>query len=183
LSIYSSGVAIIFLTISVLLIICLAFFLIGLVLRRGGCDPLKDPEHDQVFSYIDQFIDLNKHIFRDHHRKALHGDKKKMDSLRISQVIAACHRNESIFDVLRLGNEVNIDNIREFPKQFEINRKLDELADNVRVSNHIKILNDDARRQLREFSTSQLNSFALYKYDDNLIYNITKYDLKEIANR
>jgi prominin 1 len=153
------------------------------VLRRGGCDPLKDPEHDQVFSYFDNFIDLNQHLFRDHHRRALHGDRKHMEALRISQVIAACHRNESIFDVLRLGNEVNIDNIRDFPKQFEIDKKLDELAENVRVSSPIKILNDEARIQLRELSQSQLNSFARYKYDDNLVLNITKYDLNEIADR
>lgn len=180
---HSSGVAIIFLTISVLLIICLAFFLAGIAMRRGACDPLKNPEHDQVFSYIDNFIDLNKHLIPDRHRKALRGEKQQMEPLRISQVIASCHRNESIFDVLRFGNEVNIDNIREFPKQFEIEKKLNDLAESVRIAAPVKILSDDARRQLNELSKSQLNEFARYKYDDNLILTITKYDLNLVADR
>lgn len=152
-------------------------------MRRGACDPLKNPEHDQVFSYIDNFIDLNKHLIPDRHRKALRGEKQQMEPLRISQVIASCHRNESIFDVLRFGNEVNIDNIREFPKQFEIEKKLNDLAESVRIAAPVKILSDDARRQLNELSKSQLNEFARYKYDDNLILTITKYDLNLVADR
>lgn len=152
-------------------------------MRRGACDPLKNPEHDQVFSYLDSYIDLNKHILHDRHRKAFHGDKRQIEPLRISHVVASCHRNESIFDVLRLGNEVNIDNIREFPKQFEIEKKLNELAEHVRVSAPVKILNDEARLNLRELSESKLDSFARYKYDDNLVLNITKYDLNELADR
>lgn len=151
-------------------------------MRRGACDPLKNPEHDQVFSYLDSFIDLNKHI-HGRHRKNGHGDKHQLEPLRISQVISSCHRNESVFDVLRLGNEVNIDNIREFKKQFEIEKKLNDLAENVRIASPVKILSDDARRQLNELSKSQLNDFARYKYDDNLILTITKYDLNLVADR
>lgn len=179
-----SGVAIIFLTISVLLIICLTFFLAGLALRRGACDPLKNPESDQVFSYLDNFIDLNKFIFPENQRISLRQDgNEEMEPLRISQVISSCHRNESVFEVLRLENLVNIDQIQEFPKQFGIDEKLTELADNVQITSQVRILNDDARKQIRELSKSEINNFAAYKYVDNLADNITNYDLNALADR
>lgn len=179
-----SGAAIMFLTISALLIICLASFLIGIVLRRGVCDPLKNPEHDQVFSYIDSCIDLNKFIFPENQRIALRQESnEEMQALRISQVISSCHRNESIFEVLRLENLLNIDQIQEFPKQFGIDEKLNELADNVQITSQVRILNDDARKQIRELSKSQLNNFEAYKYVDNLAENITHYDLSSLADR
>lgn len=178
-----SGVAIIFLTISALLIICLAFFLSGLLLRRGVCDPLKNPETDQVFSYLDNFIDLNKYIFPENQRNALRPETAEMEPLRISQVISACHRNESVFEVLRLESQLNIDQIKEFPKQFSIDEKLNELADNVQITSQVRILNDDARKQIKELSTSDLNQFEAYKYVDNLAENITHYDLNSLADR
>lgn len=180
---FFSGVAIIFLTVSALLVICLVFFLAGLVLRRGGCDPLRNPEHDQVFSYLDKYIDLNKFIFPENQRIALRQENEELEPLRVSQVIAACHRNESVFEVLRLENLLNIDQIQEFPKQFGIVEKLEELADNVQITSQVRILNDDARKQIKELSKSELNNFEAYKYVDNLAENITHYDLNSLADR
>lgn len=167
-----------------MLLICLAFFLAGLALRRGACDPLKDPEHDQVFSYLDSFVDLNKYIFPQNQRNALRPEvNEEMEPLRISQVIAACHRNESVFEVLRLENQLNINQIQEFPKQFGIDEKLNELADNVQITSQVRILNDDARKKIVELSKSELNNFEAYKYVDNLAENITLYDLNSLADR
>lgn len=160
------------------------FFLAGLILRRGACDPLKNPEHDQVFSYLDSFIDLNKVIFPEKTRNALRPDESEpMEPLRVSQVIAACHRNQSVFEVLRIENLLNINQIFELPKQFGIEEKLNELADNVQITSQVRILNDDARRQIKELSKSRLNDFEAYKYVDNLAENITHYDLTSLADR
>jgi prominin 1 len=168
----------------VLLIICLAFFLAGIVLRRAGCDPLKDPDNDQVFSYLDKYIDLNKFLFPENQRLALRPDsQKEMEPLKISQVIDSCHKNGSVFEVLRLEESVNIDQIRDFPKQFGIDDKLNELADNVQITSQVRILNDDARKQIRDLSKSQLNNFDIYKYIDNLAENVTHYDLNSLADR
>ena len=160
------------------------FFLAGLVLRRGACDPLKNPEHDQVFSYLDSFIDLNKVIFPEKTRNALQPeDADPLEPLRVSQVIAACHRNQSVFEVLRIENLFNINQIFELPKKFGIEEKLNELADNVQITSQVRILNDDARRQIKELSKSKLNDFEAYKYVDNLAENITHYDLMPLADR
>lgn len=153
-------------------------------MRRGVCDPLKNPETDQVFSYLDKFIDLNNFILSEGQRNALRqSPNEELAPLTISQVISACHRNETIFEVLRLENQINISQINDFPKKFGIEDKLNELADNVQINSQVRILNDDARKQIRELSRSEINSFESYKYADNLAENITHYDLNSLADQ
>ncbi|CAO1328869.1 unnamed protein product, partial [Diamesa tonsa] len=180
------GVAVIFLTVSALIVICLASFIIGIVLRRGACDPLRNPQHDQVFEYLDNYIDVNKFLFADTQRNnQKNGAKnvKDIEPLRISQIINSCHSNESIFEVLRLDSHVNISEIVEFPKQYGIDAKLNELVDNVAVNSKIRILTNEARAEIRELSKSALNDFAAYKYTDNLTQNITNFNLNDLADR
>lgn len=166
-------------------------------MRRGACDPLNNPEHDQIFtSYIDKFIDINKFVFPNGQKvpAALHGnhqqhaqqqqvEEKKVEPLRISQIIAECHRNKSIFDVFRVEKHMNISQIEDFPKKYGIDTKLKELADNVQINSHVKILSDDARREINALARSNLNDFAAYKYVDNLTKNITHYNLISLADR
>jgi prominin 1 len=182
---FSSGVAIIFLTISALLVISLALFLAGLVMRRGVCDPLNDPQHDQIFTdYIDKFVDINKFVFKGQKsplQQQQKNEEQPAEPLRISQVIADCHGNRSIFEVFRVENRINISQIEEFPKRYGIDAKLNELADNVVINSQVKILSDDARREIRVLAKSELNSFAAYKYVDNLTPNITHFNLIGLA--
>ncbi|KAG5679160.1 hypothetical protein PVAND_008750 [Polypedilum vanderplanki] len=181
------GVAIIFLTISALLIICLGLFLAGLVMRRGACDPLKNPQHDQIFSdYIDKFVDINKFVFKNQKnplQQPEQNEERTIEPLRISQVIADCHRNKSIFEVFRVENRINISQIEDFPRRYGIDSKLTELADNVVINSQIKILSDDARREIRVLAKSELNNFEAYKYIDNLTHNITHFNLISLADR
>lgn len=181
------GVALIFLTISVLLVICLSLFLAGLVMRRGACDPLKNPQHDQIFnSYIDNFIDINKFVFKGGKsplKEQEQNEEKTVEPLRISQVIADCHQNKSIFEVFRIDNRINISQIEDFPKRYGIDSKLSELADNVVINSQVKILSDDARREIRALAKSRLSDFAAYKYVDNLTPNITHFNITMLADR
>lgn len=168
-------------------------------MRRGACDPLKDPEHDQIFtSYIDKFIDVNRFVFPRGNQKipaALHshqphhqqqqqqGENDKKEPLRISEVIADCHRNKSIFDVFRVQNHVNISQIEDLPRHYGIDAKLKELANSVAINSQIKILSDDARREIRALAKSELNNFEAYKYIDNLTLNITRFNLTHLADQ
>lgn len=159
-------------------------------MRRGACDPLSDPENDQIFhSYIDKFVDINQFVFQKGQKGSIQqqqqeeDNEKTIEPLRISQVIADCHRNKSIFEVFRVENRINISQIEEFPKKYGIDTKLNELADNVVINSQIKILSDDARREIRQLSKSALNDFAAYKYVDNLTQNITHFDLTSLADR
>lgn len=157
-------------------------------MRRGVCDPLRDPENDQIVtSYLDKFIDVNKFVFPKGRKVPLQtnekSDTKDLMPLRISQIIGECHRNNSIFKVFGVESHINISQIEEFPKTYGIDVKLNELADNVAINSQVKILSDDARREIRQLSKSQLNNFQAYKYVDNLTQNITHFDLISLADR
>lgn len=174
-------------------------FIAGLALRRGACDPLRNPEHDQIFtSYIDKFIDLNRFVFPKGQRvpAALHGhqshqhqqqqqasEEEKKEPLRISQVIGECHRNKSIFEVFHASNHLNISQIEDLPRRYEIDRKLNELAETVSIDSNVKILSPEARSEIRSLARSELNNFEAYKYVDNLTPNITHFDLINFADR
>jgi prominin 1 len=96
---------VIFLLTSVIIIVTLAHFLVGLVVRRGVCDPLKNPGDDQFFGYIDKFINLNEYLnptnFNRNSRISRNRQLVNTDNtpLTISQVIEACHANETIYNV------------------------------------------------------------------------------------
>jgi prominin 1 len=165
-------------------------------MRRGACDPLQNPDQDQIFtSYIDKFIDINKFVFpkgthnkhnshhSHQHQQQQQDDSDKKEPLRISEVILECHRNKSIFDIFRVENHIDITQIADFPKKYNIDAKLNDLANNVAISSQVKILSDDARREIRNLSKSELNNFASYKYIDNLTQNITYFDLISFADR
>lgn len=166
---------------------CLALFLAGVLMRRGVCDPLRTPEQDEIFTeYLDKFIDINKFVFPKGRKVPLQANDAKdenMEPLRISQVIGDCHRNNSIFKVFGIESHINISQIEEFPKKYGFDAKLNELADMVGISSQVKILSDDARREIRVLARSQLNNFQAYKYVDNLTQNITHFDLISLADR
>jgi prominin 1 len=163
----------------------LGLFLTGVILRRGVCDPLNNPEQDQIFvSYIDKFIDINKFVFKkDPKQQQQQQEEIDVQPLRISEVIGDCHRNKSIFEIFRAEKHINFSQIEEFPKKFGIDDKLKELAETVAISSQVKILSDNARREIRELARSRLNDFEAYKYVDNLTQNITHFDLTNFADR
>jgi prominin 1 len=102
---FSRAVAVIFLLTSVIIVITLAHFLVGLVVRRAVCDPLKNPGDDQLFGYVDKFINLNEYLnptnFNRNSRIGRNRELVNADNtpLTISQVIESCHANETIYKV------------------------------------------------------------------------------------
>ncbi|XP_049293875.1 prominin-like protein isoform X4 [Anopheles funestus] len=180
------AVAIIFLTFSVILAVALASFLVGTLTRRAACDSLRDPANDQIVSYIDQFVDLNR-LYADLRAQAERSRTKlqvsdNMEQVSIGQVIMACQQNESIYKVLKLNNFVDIDTIREFPEQYGITRELNALTLKIKI-NPVQILTPEATEDIKALQASKLNEFDVDKFTDNLTYNITEYNLNEIAQK
>ncbi|XP_052893944.1 prominin-like protein isoform X3 [Anopheles moucheti] len=180
------AVAIIFLTFSVILAVALASFLAGTLARRAACDSLRDPANDQIVSYIDQFVDLNR-LYSDLRAQAERSKPKlpvsdNMEQISIGQVIVACQQNESIYKVLKLNNFVDIDTIRDFPEQYGITRELNALTLKIKI-NPVQILTPEATEDIKALQASKLNDFDVDKFTDNLTYNITEYNLNEIAQK
>ena len=183
----------IFLTISVLLIVSLAFFLVGVIFRRAACDTLKNPADDPLFAYVDSFIDLNQVLYPQQiqatkQRKGNAGKspivtKQTLPPFRISEVIEACHQNESIYQVLRLQSLVSMDDIRAYPKTYGINEKLDNLVSEMTVTSDVVIVNDQTQEELKRLSNSELKNFNADLFTDNLQGKITMYSLTGLATR
>lgn len=87
--------------------------------------------------------------------------------LRISQVIDACHRNESIYNVIRLGSFFDIDSLRSLPEQYGINAQLDDLIKRIQVHD-LKIWTKDAEEGIQKLAQSELTKFDVDKTLDNV---------------
>lgn len=180
------AVAIIFLTFSVILAVALASFLVGSLTRRAACDSLNNPDDDQIIGYIDKFVDLNR-LYADLRAQAERSRSRlqvseKMAEIHISEVIVACQQNESIYKVLKLDNFVNIRTIRDFPEHYGITRELEALKNKIKIDT-VHILTPETTEDIKALQASKLNDFDVDKFTDNLTYNITEYNLNEIAEK
>ncbi|XP_065075957.1 prominin-like protein isoform X2 [Ochlerotatus camptorhynchus] len=181
------GVAIIFLTFSVMLAFTLVSFLAGSLFRRGVCDSLKKPHDSQMITYIDAYFNVNKHYERIGTQSArskwkLQGTNQKLDPIRIADVIESCRGNNSIYEVLKLSNFYDIKGIRQFPEDYGIIRELNALTEKIEIG-QVEILNEQAKKDIEILRDSRLNDFEAYKFVDHLTDNITQNNLNDIADR
>uniref|UniRef100_A0A1Q3FI76 Putative conserved plasma membrane protein n=2 Tax=Culex tarsalis TaxID=7177 RepID=A0A1Q3FI76_CULTA len=180
------AVAIIFLTFSVILAITLVSFLAGSVLRRGVCDSLKQPRDSQVIDYIDTYFNVNKQYEQIRVQSARSKWKlqpnARSDPIRIAEVIESCSKNNSVYEVLKLSNFYDIQEIRQFPEDYGITRELNALKEKIEIKK-VKILTPAAQKNIEELRDSRLNDFMAYKFIDHLTENITQNNLNDIAHK
>lgn len=67
----------------------------------------RNPTEDQIFSYIDQLVDLNDVLYPNEPRRA-NAKKRNSAPFRISQIIESCHANESMFQVEKWERKTNV---------------------------------------------------------------------------
>ncbi|XP_035791698.1 prominin-like protein isoform X1 [Anopheles albimanus] len=180
------AVAIIFLTFSVILAVSLASFLVGTVTRRAACDSLRNPKDDQLINYIDQFVNLNNLYTQlraqTERSKTRLRTSETVDPIRIGEVIVACEKNESIYSVLKMHNFVDMNTLRNYPEDYGITRELEALKEKIQIDS-VQILTPGTREDIEGLRQSKLNEFDVDKFTDNLTFNITEYNLNEIAEK
>ncbi|XP_050335331.1 prominin-like protein isoform X2 [Bactrocera neohumeralis] len=174
------AVALIFLFMSLIALVTLVHFLIGLIAYRGVCLPLKDPQNDEIFAQFDNSIDLNNVLYPPQNKgKPTSGG---LPPLRISHVITACQRNQTIYEVLHIHNRIDIHEINDYPAQYKINQTLDDLVDGISFDDSdIEILSAEDKQRILNLADSALKNFDSAQYIDNLNDTITKHSLTEIA--
>ncbi|XP_055531338.1 prominin-like protein isoform X3 [Wyeomyia smithii] len=181
------GVAIIFLTFSVILAFTLVSFLVGSIARRGVCDSLKHPKESQIIDYVDTYFNINKYYEQIRSQNArskwkLQDTNGQLDPLRIVDLIESCKANNSVYQVLKLSNFYNIQDIRQFPEDYGIIRELNALKEKIEIGT-VVILDADAEKDVQYLRDSRLNDFASYKFVDHLTQNITQNNLNDIAHK
>ncbi|XP_055382529.1 prominin-like protein isoform X2 [Condylostylus longicornis] len=180
------AISVIFLTISVLAAATLIHFLAGLILHRGVCVPLNNPDSDQIFQYIDNYVDLNKLFNQNVQSKNKNGrnfqNTGALPPFRISNVIIDCQKNKTIYDVLRTQNYIDIEHIKEYPNDYGIYKTLENLKEQIKIdTDRFVMLNKTDKEKIEKLKNSQLKNFDADKFVDNLEKNITLHDLNEIA--
>lgn len=126
-----------------------------------------NPTNDQIFQILDEQIDLNELLYGQQLRKA-NAAGRTLEPLRLSQMIASCHNNESIYRVMRLNNHIDIASITDYPKRFEIDQKLNDLIVGIEVQSNVELLSADATEGIEKLTNSKLNDFMAYKFLDNV---------------
>uniref|UniRef100_A0A8W7PG49 Prominin-like protein n=1 Tax=Anopheles coluzzii TaxID=1518534 RepID=A0A8W7PG49_ANOCL len=139
-----------------------------------------------IINYLDQFVDLNR-LYADLRAQAERSRTKlqvseQVEPVHIGEVIVACQQNETIYKVLKLNNFIDIRTIRDFPEHYGITRELAALKEKIKIQS-VQILTPEATEDIRALQESKLNDFDVDKFTDNLTFNITEYNLNEIADK
>lgn len=133
----------------------------------------RDPVNDQVFRLIDQRVDLNVWLYPASARSRSSKNapairNEDLVPLRISQVIDSCHRNQSIYNVIRLDTFYDIEKLRDLPKEYSIQDQLDKLIESIQIRPDLKIWSAEAQQEFDGLASSKLNTFDLDKTLDNV---------------
>lgn len=75
-----------------------------------------------------------------------------------------CHRNMSLFQVLKMERLIDLNQILEYPNSFEIDKHIDNLVSKIKLEGEIVILTPEAEKQLIRLSRSPLSSINFPAY-------------------
>uniref|UniRef100_A0A2P2I2A1 Prominin-1-like n=1 Tax=Hirondellea gigas TaxID=1518452 RepID=A0A2P2I2A1_9CRUS len=139
-----TGVFLLFVFASVLLGTTAGLFVIGSLSRVLVCDPLSQPSDSEVFSSLHSHLNIQQHYPQD-------------ESPTLMEIIALCHRNESIYRVLSLHLlDDSLTSLLQYRDRLKLDEKVAHLKQEITVDTNIKILSRDAKQQLRALANSSL---------------------------
>lgn len=165
------GVWVIFLTSAGLMVITLVYFVTGVLAERAICQPLRHPGDTRIFAMIDELV----------HLEEKYAQQPGLKTLKVSDIIRSCHRNESIYSVLNLENVINITQLSNYPRQYGITQRINELTTRIKLDREVDILTPSAKAQLLRLANSPLNEFNFSVYTSVLSEKITSIDLIQLA--
>lgn len=94
---------------------------------------------------------------------------------------SSCHRNESMYAVLNLEAVVNVSQVSQYQVKYGITEEMRELQKQIKLSNDVTILTEDAKVRLLELASSTLSDIDFTGYNDVVENQITSIDLKKLA--
>lgn len=137
----------------------------------------RNPENNQLFNkYIDNLIDLNSYFTSTRNEITAKYKKQQnkniivkanLEPFRISEVIINCHKNKSIYQVMKLSNYVNLTEEMENINAIEINQKITQLINSIKVKS-VVILTDEIRANIKQLASSELYKFDSGRFLENV---------------
>ncbi|XP_066957020.1 prominin-1-like isoform X7 [Macrobrachium rosenbergii] len=164
------GVGLTFLFSAVIMIATTALFVVGSVSDILVCDPLGDPTNSEVFSVVEERFNLNDYY-------------PAGQAPRITEIISKCHTNQSLYSVLSLVHiDSKLGELPHYKKEFNLDKKIDQLKLQISVDTDVEILSRDAKEQLWELANSSVADKDTWDYyTDILEKNVLTIDLMELA--
>lgn len=163
------AVWVMFLFSTVLMLVTLANFVIGIILQRAGCDTLQNPADSQMFAIIDKHVDIARMF------------PSNSSNITLSSVVMSCHMNESLFGVLRVLDSVNIEEIKNFSEKFQIEKKITDLKDSIKINLNFDILDEGTKKDLQKLKDSPLNTINFTAFSSVLGDQIVEANVMELA--
>lgn len=162
------GVGIMFLFAIVLVAVTIVHFFAGILAQRLVCDSIRQPNNSQVIKLFDEVMNLKSSVGVD---------------VDINSLLNACHKNMSLYNVFKLKNHFDIDEVITYLDKFEINKTLADLTRHINANTDIDILSVDAERRLRELVSSGIADISYDKFIDEFAINFTSVDLDFLASK
>lgn len=155
-----------------LMVLTTALFLIGGISTRGVCDPIiDDPNSAEVLKLFDVAA------------KAYYWyPKRHRNTFNIAETLRRCHNNESVYVVLNLESEVNIDAVTNYRQRFRVKDKIKELTDRISISPGVTILTPQAKQQLMQLADSRISDINFTSYSDVLNREILDVDFPKLLS-
>lgn len=94
-----------------------------------------------------------------------------------------CHRNETLYNVLKVGDIFDIGSLREYAGRYDINNTIQQLRRKISLSPGVVILTDSAKSKLNDLAQSGLSDIKFYQYVEILADNITNINLEHLAKQ
>lgn len=130
--------------------VTIVYFLIGVLSQRMVCESFRNPNESQLLKVADSLLNLNKTAGVD---------------ARISEILTNCHKNQSIYNVLKLKNVFDISKVDDYLEEYNIKKQLDALAETINVDfEGVEILNTDAINNLTELGKSGIDNIEFGRF-------------------
>lgn len=189
------GVAVMFLSSCAIALVTLIYFLSGVTMDRVVCEPLKHPDNSRIFDVLDQLVDVdqiyelqnfNYKLMPDgrlstERNEEASKDKHPVKLWKLSDIVKSCHRNNSLFNVLKLRNNYHVEKLMRFPEDDQLRTYIEEMTGSIKLDYNIKILTPEAQEQLVRLSMSPLSDIDFPAYIHILGGKITSIDLVQLG--
>ncbi|KAF5293671.1 hypothetical protein FQA39_LY03156 [Lamprigera yunnana] len=162
------GVGLMFLFAIILVAIMIIHFFIGVVSQRIVCDSFREHENNQIINLVDQVLNIKESVGLD---------------VNISWILSSCNQNLSIYTVLHLESQFNLNEVMNYVDKFEINKILNELTGQINANTNVVILSQEAKEHLEQLILSGIADIKYDTFIDELSTNLTNVDLDILANK
>ncbi|XP_041673869.1 prominin-like protein isoform X2 [Drosophila eugracilis] len=172
------AILLIFCVFSFITLVGLFYFMLGMVTYQGACAPLRDQENNSLFRQLDAQIDLNRFL------PTGEGSKDLSQPLKMSTAIKACHANQTIFEMLRVNNIYDINDLANIKVMTHGEGDAEEFKVFDQELSDVILLTPEDQKELTDVGNAEFGSYhsSLY-YQNGLCDRFTLTDLNKLSNQ